>query len=253
VTGSPLPPDAPIAILATGAGGTALRDQLARRLPHEDIVLLVDNAYAPYARRPPRVVVNRVGLMIDELAGFGPKLVLLASAQATADALEAARQRCPAPVIGMERMLPVAAAAAGALPIAVVTGGDCTRGLQQARLLRRQRGGLAAVPTAWPGLAQAVDRHGAASPRVREIVVAGVASLDGTRGILLACSHAAAAAATVREAAPEDVAVVDGLAVLADRTVRTLRQARAIARRKRPGRLMLIGTDPARDQRVMSG
>jgi len=31
-------PDAPIAILATGAGGTVLRDHLARRLPHEDFI-----------------------------------------------------------------------------------------------------------------------------------------------------------------------------------------------------------------------
>jgi glutamate racemase len=248
-----LPPDAPVAILATGAGGAALRRQLAARLPHEDIVLLVDNAYAPYARRQPRVVANRVGLMVDELVSHAPKLVVLASAQATADALETVRRRCPVPVLGMERMLPVAAAAAGAVPVAVVSGTDCTRGLQHARLLRRQRGGVGAVPVHWPGLAHAVDAHGAGSPQVREIAAAGLAALEGVHGVLLGCSHAAAASATVRGAAPEGIAVVDGLAVLADRVVRTLHQSRAVARRKRRGRLVLIGTDPARGQRVMLG
>jgi glutamate racemase len=253
VTGPLLPPDPPVAILAAGAGGAALHRRLAGRLPHEDFVLLVDNAYAPYARRQPRVVANRVGLMVDELLAHGPKLVLLASAQATADAVDVARRRCTMPVLAMERMLPVAAVAAGGLPVAVVTGADCTRGLQHARQLRRQRGGVGAVPAHWPGLAHAVDVHGAASPQVREIAAAGLAALDGVRGVLLACSHAGAASAAVREEAPQDLAVVDGLDVLADRAVHMLRQSRALARRKRRGRVVLIGTDPARGQRVMLG
>jgi glutamate racemase len=252
VTGPLLRPDAPIAILATGAGGTALREHLSRRLPHEDFVLVVDNAYAPYARRQPRVVVNRVGHMAAEVASHGPKLVLLASAQATADAVPVVRERAGAPVVAMERMLPVAAAAAGAMPIAVVTGGDCTRGLQQARGLRRQRGGTGAIPLIWPGLAAAVDGRGPASAAVRQIVADGLAGLDGVGGILLACSHAAAAAPVVAELAPEGIAVVDGLAVMADRAVRTLRQTRSLARRKRIGRTLLIATDPAGGQRTLA-
>ncbi|HVG88178.1 MAG TPA: hypothetical protein VM823_04340 [Gaiellales bacterium] len=245
-------PDAPIAILATGAGGTVLRDHLARRLPHEDFVLLLDTAYAPYARRQPRVVVSRAGQMASELAGYAPKLVLLASAQAAADALPAVRERAGASVVAMERMLPVAAAAAGGMPIAVVSGADCTRGLQQARGLRRQRGGLGAVPVTWPGLAAAVDRHGPSSAAVREVVAGGMGALGSVRGILLGCSHSAAAAPLVRELAPDGVAVVDGLAVIADRAVRALRRAGALARRKRAGRTILIGTDPAGGQRALA-
>jgi glutamate racemase len=62
-------------------------DQLQRLLPHEDVVVLADHAYAPYARRPGAVVCDRVAHMIEALRReYGCKLVVLGSLQATLDA-----------------------------------------------------------------------------------------------------------------------------------------------------------------------
>jgi glutamate racemase len=79
--------DAPVGILAEGWDGLRVADQLQRLLPREDVVVLADHAYAPYARRPGAVVCDRVAHMVDVLRReYGCKLVVLASLQATLDA-----------------------------------------------------------------------------------------------------------------------------------------------------------------------
>jgi hypothetical protein len=62
-------------------------DELQRLMPREDVVLIADHAYAPYARRPGAVVCDRVTHMVEALRReYGCKLVVLASLQATLDA-----------------------------------------------------------------------------------------------------------------------------------------------------------------------
>ena len=72
--------DDPLGVLATGTGGYGAVQALQRALPHEDIVLVCDHAYAPYPRRPPRVVLDRIGRLADELAARPVKALLVASA-----------------------------------------------------------------------------------------------------------------------------------------------------------------------------
>src|SRR5690348_17826657 len=84
--------DSPIVVIASGFGGTAVCDAIVRLLPKEDTVLLADHAYAPYARRRSAVVIDRLTrLACDVAAERRPKLVVLASAQGCADALEPIR------------------------------------------------------------------------------------------------------------------------------------------------------------------
>ena len=79
--------DDPVGVLATGTGGYGAVRALRRALPHEDVVLVCDHAYAPYPRRPPRVVLDRIGRLADELAARPVKVLLVASAAATDEAL----------------------------------------------------------------------------------------------------------------------------------------------------------------------
>jgi len=73
-----------VGILAEGWEGLRVADELQRLMPREDIVLLADHAYAPYARRPGAVVCDRVTHMVEALRReYGCKLVVLASLQAT--------------------------------------------------------------------------------------------------------------------------------------------------------------------------
>ncbi|HUZ84147.1 MAG TPA: hypothetical protein VMU66_05595 [Gaiellales bacterium] len=236
-----------MAVLAAG-GGRAFARALHRLLPREDVVLLSDDAYAPYARRPPPVVVDRVGRLGTELvAGHRAKLVVLASAAACDDALAALRSRLPAtPVVGIEASATRAAALSRGGLAAVVVGEGCVRGRHHARRLRGQwvgSGGLAAVT--WPGLRELVDGGRAGdfdpAPRLAELAAASVDSLA------LACAHASAVAEPVTAlAASHGIAVVDCSRVAALRVRATLLHHRALARRRRPGRLIEVSSDPAR-------
>ncbi|MEO9175510.1 MAG: glutamate racemase, partial [Gaiellales bacterium] len=85
--------DDPVGVLATGTGGYGAVRALRRALPHEDLVLVCDHAYAPYPRRPPAVVLDRVTQLADELAERPVKALLVASAAATDETLAVLQQR----------------------------------------------------------------------------------------------------------------------------------------------------------------
>ena len=242
--------DDPIGVLAAGGAGLVACDALARVMPKEDLVLMADTAYAPYARRPARVVVDRVTRLADDLAGMGVKLVVLASAQGTMDALTAVRSRMSVPVLAPERLVAEAAARAGGRRAAVITGAACVRGLQYGRGLRSERGSSGVIWDAWPDLREAVEAGRAVDPA---LIAARLEALrqNGVGAVVLACPHAGAVAAEVRRAAP-DIAVVDGSEIVAARVKQLLLRAGLLARRKRPGRRIVLSSDPAAAQSVLA-
>ena len=125
--------DGPIAILAGGAGRPRRRrPPRARCCRTRTSCVLADQAYAPYAARPPRVVVDRVVRLADDLVGRGREGLVLASAAATGDALAAVRARVPAacPCSASTARCQAAAARGGrARRVAAVVGAGCVRGL----------------------------------------------------------------------------------------------------------------------------
>ena len=205
--------EAPIGILGGDWAGLAVADAVQRALPHEDVVYLADQAWAPYAGRTGAVVQDRVGRMAADLVEqHGCKLVVLASLQATLDGLEAARARVgTVPVVGMEPgpVLARAAALAGDGKVQVVMGTGCVRGQQLRGELKRGR-----------------DRS----------LPAGIAPIDADVAALL-CAHACAEPPTGRPF----VSAAELVAALACATVRGMG---GVARRRRRGRRILVSSSP---------
>jgi glutamate racemase len=245
-------PDAPIAVLASGFGGLAVCDAISRLLPKEDTLLLADHAYAPYARRRPAVVLDRVARLAEDLVGErAPKLLVLASAQACADALEQLRGLlAPLPVIGIDGIVPQAAARSRFGRVALLTGEGCLRGAQLARALKHERGGSLVTWSAVPGLREAVERRSDAGTAIDAEVARLLAA--GIDAIALDCPHASAVASSVKLAAGEQVAVVDSAALAAERVRRLLMRNGATTTRRRPGRRELLSSDPAAGQAALS-
>jgi len=240
--------DSPIVVIASGFGGVAVCDAIVRLLPKEDTVLLADHAYAPFARRRSAVVIDRLTRLAgDVVAERGPKLVVLASAQGCADALEPIRAGlAPLPVIGIDGIVPQAAARSASGRIALMTGAGCLRGGQLARALKRERGGGRVTWSAVPGLRELVESgRDAGSAVAAEVATLRAAGVDV---IALGCPHASAVAAQVKLAAGEQVAVVDSAALAAERVRRLLMRGGRTTARRRPGRRELISTDPAAGQ-----
>ena len=205
--------DAPIGILAADWAGLGVADAFQRALPHEDVVYLADQAWAPYAGRPGAVVRDRVMRMAADLVEqHGCKLVVLASLQATLDGLEAARGRVAGvPVVGMEPgpVLARAAALAGSGKVRAVMGTGCVRGAQLRGELKKGR-----------------DRS----------LPAAVAPLDADVAALL-CAHSSAEP-------PASGPYVSAGELAAASAVATVRGMGGVARRKRPGRRILVSSAP---------
>jgi hypothetical protein len=206
--------EAPIGILGGDWAGLAVADAVQRTLPHEDVVYLADQAWAPYAGRPGAVVQDRVARMAADLVEqHGCKLLVLASLQATLDGLDAARVRVAAvPVVGMEPgpVLARAAALAGSGTVGIVTGPGCVRGAMLRTELRRGR-----------------DRS----------LPAGIAPIDADVAALL-CAHACADP-------PLDRPYVSATELAAASACATIRGMGGVARRKRRGRRVIVSSAPA--------
>src|SRR5262249_23531397 len=133
-------------------------------------------------------------------------------------------------------------------PVALVAGDRCVRWLPWGKAARRLPGGRGAVPRAWAGLAELVERGDGASEAARALVAAQGAALvaAGVAAVALGCARAAAVAPLVVDAADGRLEVLDAAALAAARVRRTLFHAGLLARRKRPARRSLRTTHPAR-------
>jgi glutamate racemase len=222
----------PIGILAEDAGGVSVARALQRLLPREDLLLLCDDAYAPYARRRPAVVAARVASLLADLRADGAKLIVIASPQAVLDS--PAAQEGAVALIRLEAPIPQAGAACGGGAVAAVVVDGSVRPRTFGQALRRQRGASAIHVEEW-----ALD-GAAVAERVPELIAAGVGALALTSPALSRLRPA------IDEASGGELPVIEAGDVAAARVQRTLRHAGLLARRRRPGRLMVLSSNPSR-------
>lgn len=211
----------------------SLARALQRILPREDLLLLCDDAFAPYARRRPDVVARRVTALLAQLRGDGAKLIVLASPQGALDAL-AFQTTSDVALIAFEAPIPQAGAACGGGAVAAVVEAGSVRGRLFGQALRRQRGASAIHVEQW-----AIDAAAAAA-RIPVLIGAGVGALALTSPSLSQLLP------VLEEAAAGRLAIVTATDVAAARCERTLRHAGLLARRQRPGRLIMLSSDPGR-------
>ena len=222
-------------ILAEDGHGIAVARALQRLLPREDLLLLCDDAYAPYARRrPARGRLARRRACSANCESDGAKIIVIASPQAVLDAL-AAQPAGSVALIGLEAPIAQAGAACGggAVAAVVVEGGVRPRTFGQA--LRRARGASAIHLEQWP-----LDDADAVAARVPALIAAGVGALALTSPALSRLRPA------IERASGGELPVVEAGDVAAQRVQRALRHAGLLARRRRPGRLIVISSNPSR-------
>ena len=239
-------------MLASGFGGLSVCDAINRLLPKEDVVLVADHAYAPYARRKPAVVADRLrpaGAGRGRRSGHPSWWCWPAPRVAPTRWRSCARALAPLPVIGIDGIVPQASARSAAGRVALLTGAGCLRGAQLARALKRERGGGLVSWSEVPGLREAVEGGGDAG----QAIAAELAQLAGAGvdAIALGCPHASAVASAVKAAAGERVAVVDSAALAAERARRLLMRGGLTTSRRRPGRRVLVSSNPAAGQAAL--
>ena len=240
--------DDPVGVLATGTGGYGALQALRRALPHEDVVLVCDHAYAPYPRRTPRVVRDRIARLADELAERPVKALLIASAAATDEGLAFLQARlAPLPVLGMDATLPAAGRLVPGGVVLAVAGEGCLRSLPFWQATRKVRGPGGIAVAEWAGLRELVEGGRADSDEAAALVRLQLATLSPeVSALALVCPHSSALRAAIEQASPPGAVVVDGVALAVERMRRQLALSRLQAQRRRAGRSIVMSTDPNR-------
>ncbi len=129
-----------IGIFDSGVGGLTVAGAFTRLLPNESIVYLGDTARLPYGNKSPDVVRRYAERCADFLLAQNIDLLIIACNTASAYALDALRERCSIPVLGViEPGAEAAVKASQSGRIAVIgTSGAIASGAYRAAILARR-------------------------------------------------------------------------------------------------------------------
>lgn len=68
----------PVVILDSGLGGAIVEKRFKEKYPHENTVLLIDNAFMPYGTKDKREVRNRIKKVMRKIEELEPKALIIA-------------------------------------------------------------------------------------------------------------------------------------------------------------------------------
>lgn len=201
----------PIAVFDSGLGGLTVLRALRARLPQEDFLYFADTRFLPYGDRPESFLKERGVLIAESLVRRGAKALVIACNTATAAAAEAIRAAIAIPVVALEPGVKPAVALSRSGVIGVLA---TTRTLSSARFQRlvgNHAEGHRVLAQACPGLAEAIEMHGAASAEVALLLDAFVAPLAaaGADVVVLGCTHYPLVADAIAARLPAGVALLD--------------------------------------------
>lgn len=181
-----------IALLDSGVGGLTVVKEVMRQLPREKILYFGDTARTPYGPRPAEEIIRFTREIVDYLAQYQPKMIVIACNTATAVALEDIRSRVNIPVVGV--INPGARAAIGRTKTGVVgvigTEGTIRSGAYE-QALRRLSPHVEVVSKACPSFVPLVEDGNFRSEETRQTVDSALASLRSfpLDCLILGCTH----------------------------------------------------------------
>ena len=182
----------PIGVFDSGVGGLTVLRELRRQAPAERVLYIADLAHFPYGPRA-QTEVRRLALgLIDQLASFDTKLVVIACNTATAAALNTARERFDIPIVGV--IAPGAQAAVAATRrgrVAVISTEGTMRSQEYVHAIKEANPGVAVLGCAAGGLVEIVEAGEADTPRADAALRETLRPVFewGADTLVLGCTH----------------------------------------------------------------
>jgi len=210
-----------IAVLDSGVGGLTVVKEVMRQLPREKILYFGDTARAPYGPRPAQEIIRFTREIVDYLAQYQPKMMVIACNTATAVALEDIRSRVAIPVVGV--INPGARAAIGKTKtgrIGVIGTEGTIRSGAYEQALHRLSPHVEVVSKACPAFVPLVENGHFRSAETRQVVFENLAPLTSRSldCLILGCTHYPFLAETISEAMGPNVTLISS----ADETAREI-------------------------------
>lgn len=95
------PENAPIGVFDSGVGGLSVYRHLKQMMPNERFIYYADTANVPYGNKSGDEILLLTLQAVARLCKRGCKLIVIACNSASAHALQAIRQRCSVPIVGL--------------------------------------------------------------------------------------------------------------------------------------------------------
>ncbi|HSA60543.1 MAG TPA: glutamate racemase [bacterium] len=250
-------PQRPIGIFDSGIGGLTVFREIAKILPHEDLIYLGDTARVPYGTKSASTVTRYAFQNVRFLLQERVKIVVVACNTASAFALEPLQKEFPIPILGVIEpgvsgaLRAVATKAKRRVGVIGTEGTIASRAYSKS--LERQDADLSVKSAACPLFVPLVEEgwwdndvaESVARVHLRDLLA------EGLDALILGCTHYPLLKKTLRRVAGDGITLVDSAEETARETA-SLLAARGLARASHPEpiRKFFVTDSPERFQRV---
>jgi len=206
------------AIIDWGIGGFGLYRELKRVRSDSPLLYFSDAGYPPYGTVATAALVDRLAQIVSFVEGEGATSIVLACNAASTVAVRL-RSRVRLPVIDIIESGVQVVLRSGVRSVGVVGGERTIRSGIYHRRFRAE--GIDSIGRVAQPLSGLIERGAIGSPPFEAALRQILAPLEGVDGLLLACTHYAAAMSRFQEALPA-TRIIDPVPVLARMVIDTM-------------------------------
>ncbi|MBQ8965831.1 glutamate racemase [Ruminococcus sp.] len=242
--------NAPIGVFDSGVGGLTCVKELAKLLPHEDIVYLGDTARVPYGTRSKETIARYTSQDMEFLRGFNVKMILVACGTASSVIMSSPEFSGKTEPSYSGVVIPAAHAACAATKngkIGVIATGATIRSGSYGKVIRSIAPGAKVVGKACPMFVPLVENGyvGKDCPPTRFFAEEYLECMkrEQVDTLILGCTHYPHLADVISDIMGADVKLISSSAELARFAVKTLTFNDELAEREEAGRQQLYCTD----------
>ena len=233
---------ATIGIFDSGIGGLSVLREVRKLLPSEDYIYFSDNAYCPYGKKDPSLIIERAQEISDFLIFKGADVIVVACNTATGAAISTLRAEYSSPntrlqiltngrlnhikFVGMEPAIKPAAQ----LTRSGVVGVLATAGTLSAGKYNNTKESLPQsvefVEHVGEGFVEQVESLDWTSADARKVVETSLRPLldKGADCIVLGCTHYPFLAGLIQDIAGPDVRVIDSAPAIAKQLLKVIKE-----------------------------
>lgn len=214
----------PIGVFDSGVGGLSVLRAIRELLPHEDVIYVADQAFAPYGKRTKAEIIQRADAISKWLLSQNCKLIVVACNTATTNAISNLRQTYDVPFVGIEPAIKPAALGSKTGVVGVLaTEGTLSSELFQSTTQDHAKE-IEVITQVGHGLVELVEEGNAESIHAEMQLRRDLAPMlnHPIDHLVLGCTHYPFLRKTLKKILPKNVTIVDCGEAVAKQTKRLM-------------------------------
>ena len=214
----------PIGVFDSGVGGLSVLQSIRELLPHEDVIYVADQAFAPYGKRTKAEIIQRTDAISKWLLSQNCKLIVVACNTATTNAIAHLRKTYDVPFVGIEPAIKPAALGSKTGVVGVLaTEGTLSSELFQSTTQDHAKD-IEVITQVGHGLVELVEGGNADSTQAETQLRRDLSPMlnHSIDHLVLGCTHYPFLRKTLKKILPKNVTIVDCGEAVAKQTKRLL-------------------------------